>query len=217
MRPLRALSASLSLIAAVLVPLSAQAAPALAKVGDPPVVIGNGIQRSLVAVTLPDVKFLRQDGQNLNLRQALDDGRPVLLNFTFTSCSAICPVSAQVFAQVREKLGADRDKLHLVSVSIDAAFDTVPRLREYVAKLGSGNNWSFFTGQEADSISVQKAFGAYRGDKMNHVPVSYLRAAPGQPWIRLDGLIGPDQLLGEVKAVLAAPRSAAPAVPATKG
>lgn len=168
----------------------------------------SGVQRSVVNVTLPDVKLLRQDGKTVGLREALDDGRPVLLNFTFTSCSSVCPVSAQVFAQVRERLGADRDRLHLVSVSIDAAFDTVPKLREYVERLGSGNNWSFFTGQEADSVTVQKAFNAYRGDKMNHVPVSYLRAAPGQPWIRLVGLIGPDQLLGEVRRLLAAPRIA---------
>jgi protein SCO1 len=190
----------------------AGAAPAHTTAPAPPADVGpgtSGVQRSLVKVTLPDVKLLRQDGKSVGLREALDDGRPVLLNFTFTSCSSVCPVSAQVFAQVRERLGADRDRLHLVSVSIDAAFDTVPRLREYVERLGSGNNWSFFTGQEVDSITVQKAFNAYLGDKMNHVPVSYLRAAPGQPWIRLVGLIGPDQLLGEVRTLLAAaPRSA---------
>jgi protein SCO1/2 len=187
---------------------TASAAPAVAKsapaapVSAAPASAANAIQRSLVQVQLPELKLLRQDGKSLGLRQALDDGRPVLLNFTYTSCSSICPVSAQVFAQVREQLGADRERVHLVSVSIDAAFDTVPRLAEYVAKLGSGNSWSFFTGHEVDSLAVQKAFGAYRGDKMNHVPLTYLRGAPGQPWIRLEGLVGPDQLLGEVRRLL---------------
>jgi protein SCO1 len=168
-----------------------------------------GVQRSAVQVTLPDVRMLRQDGRTLGLREAIDDGRPVLLNFTFTSCSTVCPVSAQVFSQVREQLGADRERVHIVSVSIDAAFDTVPRLREYAERLRSGNTWSFLTGQEADSVAVQKAFQAWRGDKMNHLPVTYLRPAPGRPWVRLEGLIGPDQLAAEVRAMLEAPRVAA--------
>lgn len=189
--------------------IAAPAVPAAAK----PAPAANAIQRSVMQVQLPDLKLLRQDGKSLGLRQALDDGRPVVLNFTYTSCSSICPVSAQVFAQVRDKLGADRERVHLVSVSIDAAFDTVPRLADYVAKLGSGTTWSFFTGHEADSLAVQKAFGAYRGDKMNHVPLTYLRAAPGQPWVRLEGLVGPDQLLGEVRRLLLP--AAAPATSAT--
>jgi protein SCO1/2 len=173
-----------------------------------PALPGAGIQRSLVQVALPDVRMLRHDGRTIALREAVDDGRPVLLNFTFTSCSTVCPVSAQVFSQVREQLGADRERVHLVSVSIDAAFDTVPRLRDYAERLRSGATWSFLTGQEADSVAVQKAFQAWRGDKMNHLPVTYLRPAPGRPWIRLEGLIGPDQLTAEVRAMLEAPRVA---------
>jgi protein SCO1 len=39
----------------------------------------------------------------------------------------------------------------------------------------------------AASIAVQRAFDVYRGDKMSHTPVTLLRAAPGKPWVRIDG------------------------------
>jgi protein SCO1/2 len=32
---------------------------------------------------------------------------------------------------------------------------------------------------------------------MNHQPSTYLRAAPGKAWVRLDGFYGPTALLGE--------------------
>ena len=162
------------------------------------------LRRTEARYTLPEVPLMRQDGEMIGTRQALDDGRPVLLNFVFTTCNTICPVTSQVFAEVRSQLGADRERLHMVSISIDAEYDIVDRLRAYSDSLGAGAGWSFFTGTEADSIAVQKAFNAYQGDKMNHVPVTFLRAAPGQPWVRLEGLASPTQLLAEVRGLLPA-------------
>jgi hypothetical protein len=40
-----------------------------------------------------------------------------------------------------------------------------------------------------------RAFGVYRGDKMSHAAVTLLRAAPGQPWLRLDSFVTPAELL----------------------
>jgi protein SCO1/2 len=37
---------------------------------------------------------------------------------------------------------------------------------------------------------------------MNHVPVTYLRAAPGKPWIRLDGLQSADDIVKEYRALI---------------
>ena len=49
---------------------------------------------------------------------------------------------------------------------------------------------------------MQRAFDAYRGDKMNHTPVTYLRARPGSRWVRLDGFATPDELEREVRTLL---------------
>ena len=49
---------------------------------------------------------------------------------------------------------------------------------------------------------LQKAFATYRGDKMNHQPVTLLRRAAGQPWVRLEGFVSPNELAAEVRAML---------------
>lgn len=159
-------------------------------------------KRSIENYKLPALTLIRQDGGKADFPAELDDGRPVMLNFIYTSCTAICPVTTQVFSQVQEKLGADKGKVSMVSVSIDPEYDTPARLDAFAKKYKAGAQWRFYTGTRDASIAVQKAFDAYRGDKMNHVPVTYLRAAPGKPWVRLDGLRSPDDLVKELHGVM---------------
>ena len=146
---------------------------------------------------LPALKLTRADGQRISLSEAIDDGRPVVLNFIYTSCNAVCPVTSQVFSELRERLGAERDKVNMVSISIDPEQDTPRLLTEYARRFGSAGVWAHYTSSSAAAVEIQRAFGAWRGDKMNHQPITYLRAAPGKPWVRLDGFFGPAALLAE--------------------
>ena len=160
------------------------------------------LQRSVADYKPANVKLVRADGVRVDFPAALDDGRPVMLNFVYTTCTAICPALTQVFAEVQKQLGADAARLQMVSLSIDPEQDTPKRLAEYAKSYSAGPNWRFYTGTVEASVAVQKSLAAYRGDKMNHTPLTLLRAAPGQPWVRLDGFATPDQLLREVRAML---------------
>jgi protein SCO1/2 len=145
--------------------------------------------------TLPSVMLVRDDGQTVNLKNELDDGRPVVLTFIYTSCTTICPVTSQTLSQLQSELGRDRDRVHIASISIDPEHDTPPRLREYATRFGAGPEWQHYTGTVAASMATQKAFNVYHEDKMNHNPVVLLRAAPGKHWLRIDGLATADDLL----------------------
>ena len=157
----------------------------------------GALARSEHNYALPALKLARADGKRVTLAEAIDDGRPVMLNFIYTSCNAICPVTSQVFVEFREKVGAERDRINMVSISIDADQDTPATLTAYARRYGSAGVWAHYTGTSADMVDLQRAFDAWRGDKMNHQPTTYLRAAPGKPWVRLDGFYSPAALLGE--------------------
>jgi protein SCO1/2 len=160
----------------------------------------GGVKRSEVKYILPaGVTLVRQDGKKVDLLTEMDSGKPVILNFIYTSCTAICPVTTQVFAQLQEKLGSERNKVNMVSISIDPEYDTPARLLEYRKKYGATEQWQHLTGTAEASVAAQKAFDAYRGDKMNHIPLTFLRGAPGQPWVRLDGFASPDEVLSEYR------------------
>jgi protein SCO1 len=160
-----------------------------------------GIKRSEVSYDIPVLRLLRQDGSSAEFPREMESGRPILLNFIYTSCTAICPLTSQVFSGVQEKLLTEHAKLDLLSISIDPEYDTPARLAAYARKFGASEHWHFYTGTQAASIALQKAFEVYRGDKMNHAPVSFLRGKPGQAWIRLDGLASQQQLLEEYRGL----------------
>jgi protein SCO1/2 len=161
------------------------------------------VARSTVNYKVPDITLVRSDGARVNFAHELDDGRPVLLDFIYTTCTTICPVMTQTFAEVQKRLGRDAAKVKMVSVSIDPEEDTPARLTEYAKRYQAGGQWAFYTGSAEASVVVQRAFDAYRGDKMNHAPVTFFRSAPGQSWIRLDGFATPDAVFGEVRTQIA--------------
>jgi protein SCO1/2 len=161
------------------------------------------LTRASLEVRLPDVTMVRAgDGRRVPLAAEIDDGRPVLLSFVFTTCSTICPTITQSVAGAQQLLGDHAGRLHVVSISIDPEQDTATRLREYAAKYGAGPRWQMYTGSVDASIATQKAFQIYRGDKMNHGPVYFLRPAPGRPWTRIDGFATPEDLAAELHPML---------------
>jgi protein SCO1/2 len=196
------MNALVSSVAAIAL-LCAAAASAQGHVGSQPD-RGADLTLSSVQYEIPNLQLVRQDGTSVSLRKEMDDGRPVVLNFIFTTCGSICPLMSQVFGEFQRKLGPESARVHLMSISIDPEQDTPERLREYAERFGAGPGWQHYTGTIAASLSAQQAFNVYRGDKMSHTPVTLLRAAPGQPWMRLDGFVTPAQLLHHYHQLLAA-------------
>jgi protein SCO1/2 len=160
--------------------------------------------RSSAEYRLGSVKLVRADGARIEFPADIDDGRPVFVNFIYTTCTAICPVMTQIFSAFEKKLGTEASRVRLVSISIDPEQDTPKRLAAYARQYSAGPDWSFYTGTVSASVAVQKAFAAYRGDKMNHTPLTLIRPAPGKPWVRLDGFATPDDLMREYRLIAGA-------------
>jgi protein SCO1/2 len=154
--------------------------------------------RSTASYSIPDVKLVRQDGAVVNLGEELNDGRPVVLSFIYTSCTTVCPLVSHTLSQLQSKLGDNRDRVHLLSITIDPEQDDPSRLRAYAKTFNAGPEWQHYTGTLAASQAVQRAFDVYRGDKMDHVAATLIRPAPGAPWTRLEGFPTADQMLAEL-------------------
>jgi len=167
---------------------------------------GSAVLRTTVKYPVPHVSLVRADGASVFLDQELNDGRPVVVNFIFTTCATICPLTSKVFSMLQAKLGEDRSKVHLVSISIDPEQDTPARLRDYAARFAAGPGWQHYTGTLQASIEAQKSFGVYQGDKASHQPVTLVRAAGSDHWVRLDGFATADDMLGELRSQVASAR-----------
>ena len=155
--------------------------------------------------SVPQINLVRDDNRSISLPDEMNAGRPVILNFIYTACTAVCPITSRSFAQLQDKLGEERDKVHMISITIDPEQDTPARLADYAHKFGAGSQWHFYTGTTEASLAAQRAFNVYRGDKMNHSPVTLLRAASGTSWVRIDGFASADDLLREYRKLVPSP------------
>lgn len=161
-----------------------------------------GLQRSVRAYTIPSLRVQGADGVKRELRDALSDGRPVVMTFMYASCATVCPIINQTMVAFEQLLAAEGTTANTVSISIDPDHDSVRQLADLARRTGARG--SFYTSDPATSEAVQRAFDAWRGDKMNHQPVFLLSKRPQQPqWVRLDGLVTPRQLLDEYHRLLA--------------
>jgi protein SCO1/2 len=181
-------------------PRAGSAQPAAAACHETPAVPRYAVKTARYEV--PDVTLVGSDGQPVALRSLLAVPEPIALNFIFTTCGTICPVMTATFAEMRRELGAAGERLRLVSISIDPEQDRPEVLRRYAERFDAGSGWTFLTGAGADVERVQRAFAAYAGSKMNHRPLTLLKAPGQEEWVRIDGLASGGRLAHEVETRL---------------
>ncbi len=157
--------------------------------------------RSIHSYKVPSVNVVTQDGQKTQLSAVLDHVEPVIVNFIFTTCSAICPIMTAILSKVHSTIAPSSPNLRFVSISIDPEHDTPTMLAEYAKKFKAGSNWQFLTGELTDLRLIQRAFDAYRGDKMNHASLTLIRPANSNSWMRIEGIANAHDLIREYNSL----------------
>ena len=151
---------------------------------------------------VPNVQLLDGSGATVPLQDLLASEQPIALNFIFTTCTTICPVMTATFLQMQRELGADAERVHLVSISIDPEYDRPDVLATYIKQFQADKNWTFLTGETKDIVNVLRSFDAYTGSKMSHRPITLLKRPDQESWIRIDGLASGQALAHEVTSRL---------------
>ena len=158
--------------------------------------------RREVAVEVPDVTLIDQFGREVDFRKEMLGDRPVFVEFIFATCTTICPVLSAGFVSMQRKLGDDRRKVLLVSITIDPEHDGPEELRKYLDRYGAKSGWDFFTGTRKDIDLVMRSFDAFVPDKMSHRPLTLIHG-PGQDhWIEIDGFAGSKDLMKELELAM---------------
>jgi cytochrome oxidase Cu insertion factor (SCO1/SenC/PrrC family) len=158
-----------------------------------------------VDLDIPDVSLFDQDGKPVRFYSDLVRGKTVMINFIFTSCTTICPSMGATFGKLQQLLGdrAGRD-VQLISVSVDPATDSPPRLKEWGKKFGAGPGWTLVTGERETVVQLLKALGVYTPNLNDHTPLVLAGNDSRGTWTRAYGLAAPARLV-ELLDGLAAP------------
>jgi protein SCO1 len=108
---------------------------------------------------LTDTKLVDQNGNSVVLSSL--KGKPLVVDFIYTSCPGPCLMETAKFANVALRLGSDLgSKVTLVSISVDPEHDGPKQLLDYSRQQGAdAKGWYFLTGGPGD---VDQALAGFK-------------------------------------------------------
>jgi protein SCO1 len=160
-------------------------------------------------VSLRDIHLVDLDGMPVRFKSEAVGNRIVVVDFIYTSCTTICPMTSTIIGKVQDRLmetlgeGFGRD-VKLITLTVDPATDTPERLKDYAANFGSPAGWLWLTGDKPQVNKVLIGLGAYAVDFTRHSGAVLVGDAQSDDWIRLYGIPDPGDIVDHVKRLLAA-------------
>ena len=90
--------------------------------------------------------FALTDETGATITEAALKGHVSVVDFVFTRCDSICPISSMHMRDFQNQT-ADTPDIKLLSFSVDPEYDTPPRLAEYAKRFeADSGRWHFVTG-----------------------------------------------------------------------
>lgn len=131
----------------------------------------------MVGETVPDLPLVNEDGKTIHLNDYR--GKALLVTFIYTRCPmpAACPLISSKFARVNNALETDPEAYaasHLISISLDPAYDKPPVLRQYGLAYLDDNpsgftHWEFADTTPDDLKKLAQAFGLEYSEENNQI------------------------------------------------
>jgi protein SCO1 len=132
-------------------------------------------------------------------------GKYQLIYFGYSFCPDVCPTTLALMAAALEKLGADKNHIVPIFITIDPKRDTPPVLKKYMAAFGPG--FVGLTGTPEEIGRVEKEFHVYAKKhplpggnySMDHSSVIYLLGPDGKLAGYFDEAVSPDDLARDIQ------------------
>ena len=131
----------------------------------------------------PEFALLDTAGRPVRLSELR--GRVVLVAFVYTRCTAACPLLTARMARLQATLGADVERVRLLSITVDPARDSADALAEYARRFAAdGRRWRFLREEPAALAPVLAAYDEWTrpvaGGEIEHPARLHLIDAAGR-------------------------------------
>lgn len=161
----------------------------------------GGHKRSVVKYDVPDIAMINQDGKQVRLHDYLKSDKPLILAFSYTTCTTFGAVQSANFSNFQRRLQDEIKNIQLLTISLDPEYDTPKLMKEYLKRYYAQEGWDFVKAQKQDTWHITGVFKACEDstDKMTHYALILLKAPQSDQWVRIDGLIGTATLIEEYR------------------
>jgi protein SCO1/2 len=150
-----------------------------------------------------DTKLINQDGKVMRFYSDLIQGRSVVIDTFFTTCTSICPRlnkrMAEIQAWLGDRLGKD---VYLISISVDPEHDTPPRLVEYAKRSKARAGWYFLTGPRPNVDFLLRKLGHFIDSPDDHTTVFLVGNDRTELWKKVQGFANAKDVIAVVQSVV---------------
>lgn len=130
-------------------------------------------------------------------------GKVVVLYFGFTRCPDVCPLTMHNMATILKRMGPLAKQTRVLFTTIDLTYDTLPRLKHYLANFGPPPEIDGLRGtpEELTKLAKQYHFGYHAPSapnapdpvsKISHTSWVYVFGPKGQSRYLLGNIARPD-------------------------
>ena len=161
-------------------------------------------ETTLAKVDLPTgLSLLNRFGERVDLLEDVIGDRVVAINFVYTNCTTVCPVTSSIFSMVQTGIGAQMGQdVALITITVDPTRDNPYRMRSFSKNFNPGDGWSWLSGEKASVDETLRALGAYTPNFEDHPAMVLIGDARQSKWYRLYGFSSPDAIEGRIRKLL---------------
>ena len=156
---------------------------------------------------LPPLSFTNQHGSKISLASL--KGKPVLVDFIYTTCPGACLMLTQKMVRIAAGLPPElRTGITLVSITIDPEHDGPGQLADYARQQGAeSRNWLFLTGPPATVEDELAVFAVRRERKpdgsIDHVTGIFLLGPDGREVHEYEGeIVKVSTVLADIESIV---------------
>jgi cytochrome oxidase Cu insertion factor (SCO1/SenC/PrrC family) len=123
----------------------------------------------------PDFRLVNQFGQPMSLHQFR--GKVVILAFTDSECTTICPLTTASMVEAKQLLGPAGQQVQLLGLDANPDATAVSDVLGYSRSHSMVNQWDFLTGSAAQLRATWKAYHIYvqiEAGEIDHTPALYV-------------------------------------------
>jgi protein SCO1/2 len=153
----------------------------------------------------PDFTLTDQSGQTVSM--ADQRGKLVLLTFLYTNCPDVCPLITQNLNQALQMLGAKRDDVRVLAVSVDPGGDTPKAVDAYAKTHHLLPEFHYLIGSRQELTKVWKDYDvaavASDPELVDHTAYTMLVDRSGEGRVIYDASVKAKDVVHDVDALLA--------------
>jgi protein SCO1/2 len=150
-----------------------------------------------------DIVLTDQNGHRVRLYEDVIKDRTIVMNSFFATCKGACPIMTGTYTALQERFAEHLGKdLMFVSITVDPANDTPPKLAEYARKAKARPGWLLLTGSKEEVAHALKKIGQSSETPEAHMNIMIVGNDKTGLWKKALALAKPDEIAAIVSSVL---------------